>query len=318
MRRSQLVSVGHYLPKNIVTNAMLEARIETADAWIRERTGIHQRHIAAEGELTSDLAAAAAHEALEKAGVGAEKVQAILVATTTPDETFPATACRVQQKIGASQAFAFDLQAACAGFVYALAMADSLIKSGQVENALVIGAETYSRIVDWEDRGTCILFGDGAGAVFLQATEGERGILSNVLLSDGNLGEILKTTGGVSSTRQAGVVTMQGREVFRHATLKMGEALVEAAFRAGVAVAEIDWVIPHQANARIVEAIAEKFSIPKEKMIQTMQWHANTSAASIPLALAVAEADGRVKPGQIIAMPALGAGLAWGCSILRR
>ncbi len=318
MRRSQLMAVGHYLPARVLTNKDLETRMETTDEWIRDRTGICQRHIAGEGEFTSDLAAKAAQAALDKAGHAAEKVQAIIVATTTPDETFPATACRVQQKIGAKNAFAFDMQAACSGFVYGLGVADGMIKSGQIDNALVIGAETYSRLVDWNDRGTAILFGDGAGAVLLQAGTGERGILQTVLHSDGGQADILKTTGGVSTTGSAGMLYMQGREVFRHATAKMGEAMLEAAEKAGIAPAEIAWVIPHQANARIISAIAEKFNIPMEKMVQTMDRHANTSAASIPLALAVAEADGRVKQGDLIAMPALGAGLTWGCSIIRR
>lgn len=319
MRRAKVISLGHYLPAQIVTNKDLEARMETSDEWIRERTGIHQRHIAARGEFTSDLASKAALAALNKAGMQPEKIQAILVATTTPDETFPATACRVQQKIGASGGMAFDMQAACSGFIYALAVADGLIKSGQIDNALIIGAETYSRLIDWEDRGTAILFGDGAGAVLLEAAENEdRGILHTVLRADGSQADILKTTGGVSTTQTAGLLFMQGREVFRHATTKMGEALLEAAEGAGIAPSQLDWVIPHQANARIIAAIADKFSIPMEKMIQTMNVHANTSAASIPLAWAIAETDGRIKPGNLLALPALGAGLTWGCSIIKR
>ncbi len=318
MRRSVLRSIGHYLPANIVTNKDLEARMETSDEWIRERTGIYQRHIAAAGENTSDLAAKAALEALGKANLSPNDIDAIIVATTTPDETLPATATRVQQKIGSTRGFAFDVQAACSGFVYALSLADGLIRSGQIERALVIGAETYSRIVDWEDRATCILFGDGAGAVVLEAEENSTsGILHTSLFSDGNFADLLKTTGGVSSTQTVGTLFMNGREVFRHAATKMGEAMLAAAAAAKVEVADIDWVIPHQANARIVSAMAEKFHIPLEKTITTMHLHANTSAASIPLAMAVAEADGRLKKGNLIATPALGAGLTWGCSIIR-
>lgn len=318
MRRSVIRSIGHYLPANVVTNKDLEARMETSDEWIRERTGIHQRHIAAEGENTSDLAAKAAQEALTKAGIAPETVDAIIVATTSPDETFPATATRVQHKIGSHKGFALDVQAACSGFVYGLSLADSLIRSGQIQRALVIGAETYSRIVDWEDRTTSILFGDGAGAVLLEAEENSsRGILQTKLYSDGQYADLLKTTGGVSSTRSVGTIYMNGREVFRHATTKMGEAMVECAAAAGVTLDEIDWVIPHQANARIVSAMAEKFHVPVEKTITTMDKHANTSAASIPLAMAVAEADGRLKSGNLIATPALGAGLTWGCSIIQ-
>jgi 3-oxoacyl-[acyl-carrier-protein] synthase-3 len=315
---STIAAIGHYLPQKVVTNKDLEARVQTTDEWIRERTGIHQRHIAAEGEFTSDLAAKAAADALARADIAATQVEAILVATTSPDETLPATATRVQHKLGLHSGFALDIQAACSGFVYGLALADGLIRSGQVKNALVIGAETYSRIVDWEDRTTCILFGDGAGAVLLQAEENtQRGILHTSLYSDGQYADILRTTGGASTTQSVGKLYMNGREVFRHAAVKMGEALLDAAQAAGVTLNEIDWIIPHQANARIVSSMAEKFHIPLEKTITTMDKHANTSAASIPLAMAVAQADGRLKKGNLIATPALGAGLTWGCSIIR-
>jgi 3-oxoacyl-[acyl-carrier-protein] synthase-3 len=318
MLRSVVTGMGHYLPANIVTNKDLEARMETSDEWIRERTGIHQRHIAAEGEVTSDLAAAAAKAALANAGVSVAQIDAIIVATTTPDETIPATATRVQHKLGSTTGFAFDIQAACSGFIYALSVADGLIRSGQIKRAVVIGAETYSRIVDWEDRGTCILFGDGAGAVVLEAQEtATRGILHTTLYSDGQYADMLKTTGGASSTQTIGTLFMNGREVFRHAATKMGDALVATAKSADIELSEIDWVIPHQANARIVSAMAEKFHLPIEKTIMTMNVHANTSAASIPLALAVGVADGRIKSGNLLAMPALGAGLTWGCSIIR-
>jgi 3-oxoacyl-[acyl-carrier-protein] synthase-3 len=316
--RSVIKGIGHYLPEKIVTNAELATKLDTSDAWIRERTGIAARHIAAEGEFTSDLAAKAAQAALRHANLTADAIDAIIVATTTPDETIPATATRVQQKLGMNRGFAFDMQAACSGFVYGLAVADGLIRSGQITRALVIGAETYSRIVDWNDRSICILFGDGAGAVVLEATEQtEAGILHTALYSDGTFADILKTTGGVSSTQEVGMLQMNGKEVFRHATVKMGEALQQAANAANISIAAIDWVIPHQANARIVSAMAEKFNLPLEKVIMTMDRHANTSAASIPLALAVAQAEGKLKKGNLIAMPALGAGLTWGCCIIR-
>ena len=341
MLRSVIVGIGHYLPQKIVTNKDLEAKVETTDEWIRERTGIAQRHIAAEGEFTSDLAANAAKAALAQAKLEASQIDCIIVATTSPDETLPATATRVQHKLGSTTGFAFDIQAACSGFVYALSVADGLIRSGQIKRALVIGAETYSRLVDWNDRGTCILFGDGAGAVVLEASsllteqgdaakpwgsQGEgspskkntdRGILYTTTYSDGQYADLLKTTGGASTTQTVGALYMNGREVFRHAATKMGEALVAAAAGAGVSISEIDWVIPHQANARIVSAMAEKFNLPIEKTIMTMNLHANTSAASIPLAMAVAQAEGKLKSGNILALPALGAGLTWGCSIIR-
>jgi 3-oxoacyl-[acyl-carrier-protein] synthase III len=317
-RRSVVKAVGHYLPAQVLTNKALESRVETTDEWIRERTGIAQRHVAAENEYTSDLAAKAAQAALRKAGMTAGQIDLIIVATTTPDETFPATACRVQEKIGANGCVAFDMQAACSGFVYGLALAEGMLQSGQAKTALVIGAETYSRLIDWSDRGTCILFGDGAGAMILQAEEGsERGILSLHLAADGGLADILKTTGGVSSTQAAGRVYMQGREVFRHAVQKMADSLVEAMARANLSLEQIDWLVPHQANARILTAIAEKLNLPADKVIMTMDRHANTSAASIPLALSVADDEGKLKTGHLVAMPALGAGLTWGTCILR-
>lgn len=314
---SHIVGIGHYLPERVLLNAELEKTLDTNDQWIRERTGITQRHIAADGEFTSDLAAKAAQAALKDAGISAEQLDLILVATTTPDETFPATAVRVQQKIGAAGA-AMDIAAACSGFVYALSLADGMIKTGQAQTVLVIGAETYSRIVDWEDRGTCILFGDGAGAVVLQAGEdSQRGVLQSVIYSDGRQADILKTTGGVSTTGLSGSVYMQGRDVFRHAVAKMGAALVEALEKANLTLLDVDWLIPHQANARIITTMAEKYDIPAEKLVMTMDRHANTSAASIPLAMAVAKQEGKLKPGNILACPALGAGLTWGCSIIR-
>ncbi|MDG1286819.1 MAG: ketoacyl-ACP synthase III [Rickettsiales bacterium] len=318
MLRSVINGIGHYLPEKIVTNKDLEATLETSDEWIRERTGIEQRHIAAEGELTSHLATKAAQAALDDAGVTVEEIGAIIVATTTPDETFPATAVRVQAALGAPAIMAFDMQAACSGFIYGLTVADGLIKAGQIKHALVIGAETYSRIVDWEDRGTCILFGDGAGAVVLSGEENsERGLLHSTVSADGNLADILKTTGGVSSTKTAGVVHMQGREVFRHAVSKMTGAVKESLEATGYSLDDVDWLIPHQANARILTTIADKLGYPREKVVMTTAQHANTSAATIPLAMAVAKADGRLKPGNLIALPALGAGLTWGnCLVL--
>ncbi len=318
MLRSVISGMGHYLPQKIVTNKDLESTLETTDEWIRERTGIEQRHIAAEGELTSHLATKAAQAALDDAGVKAEEIGAIIVATTTPDETFPATAARVQAALGASTHMAFDMQAACSGFIYAMTVADGLLKAGQAKHALVIGAETYSRIVDWEDRGTCILFGDGAGAIVLSAEENsERGLLHSTLSADGNLADILKTTGGTSMTQTSGFVHMQGREVFRHAVAKMMGAVQESLEATGRSLEELDWLIPHQANARILTTIADKLGHPREKVVMTTAQHANTSAATIPLAMAVAKADGRLKAGNLIALPALGAGLTWGnCLVL--
>jgi len=315
---ARITGIGHYLPERIVSNQELTQTIETTDEWIRERTGITQRHIAAEGQVTSDLAAEAAKKALARAGKAAAEVELVIVATTTPDETFPATATRVQQKIGAGGA-AFDVAAACSGFVYGITLANSLIQTGQVKTALVIGAETYSRIVDWDDRGTCILFGDGAGAVVLEAADaaGKTGVLSSVIYSDGGLGDLLKTTGGPSLNQITGTVLMNGREVFRHAVAKMSEALASALEKAGVTLGEVDWLIPHQANARILSTMAEKLPFPAEKVVMTLDRHANTSAASIPLALSVAQDEGRLKAGNLLACPALGAGLTWGCCIIR-
>ncbi len=313
MLRSVISGIGHYLPANVVTNKDLEKTLDTSDEWIRERTGIEQRHIAAEGEFTSHLATKAAQAALDDAGLKAEQIGAIIVATTTPDETFPATAVRVQAALGAASIMAFDMQAACSGFIYSLTVADGLIKAGQIKHALVIGAETYSRIVDWNDRGTCILFGDGAGAVVLSAEENsKRGLLHSTLSADGNLADILKTDGGVSTTQTAGHVHMEGREVFRHAVSKMIEAVKESLSATGYTMDDVDWLIPHQANARILMTIAAKLKYPKEKVVMTTALHANTSAATIPLAMAVAKADGRLKAGNLIALPALGAGLTWG------
>lgn len=317
MIRSTIIGLGSYLPANRVTNRELESRVDTSDAWIVERTGIHARHIAADGEFTSDLAAAAGKQALENADVAPSDVDLILVATTTPDETLPATAVKVQHRLGATRAASFDMQAACTGFVYGLATADAYIRSGMARTVLLIAAETFSRIVDWKDRNTCVLFGDGAGAVVMQAGASERGILATTLHADGSLVPILKTNGGVSTTGASGVLTMQGKEVFRHAVGKMAESMVEALKQAGMTLDDVDFIVPHQANIRILSALAEKLNLPSEKLVQTVAHHANTSAASIPLALADLQAEGKLREGMVLALPALGAGLTWGCSIVR-
>jgi len=301
MLRSVLSGFGHYLPERILTNAELEKTLDTSDAWIRERTGITQRHIAADNESTAVLSAKAAQQALNNAGVKAEDIDAVLVATTTPNDTFPATATRVQAALGMQTGFAFDLQAACSGFIYALTLADSLIRGGNIRRALVIGAETYSRIVDWQDRNTCILFGDGAGAVVLSAEENStRGVLHSTLSSDGKLADILKTDGGVSTTQQAGTIQMEGREVFRHAVSKMAGAVKESLTACDLTVEDVDWLVPHQANKRILQSVAQRLHFPESKVVCTLDRHANTSAASIPLALSVANQEGKLKTGNIL------------------
>ena len=318
MLRSVISGMGHYLPQKIVTNKDLEKTLDTTDEWIRERTGIEQRHIATEGELTSHLATKAAAAALKDAKMDAAQIGLVIVATTTPDETFPATAVRVQAALSIPAVMAFDMQAACSGFIYALALADSYLKAGMAKHALVIGAETYSRIVDWNDRGTCILFGDGAGAVVLSAEENsKRGILHSTLSADGNFAEILKTSGGVGTTQTAGTVMMQGREVFRHAVAKMSEAVQQSLDATGYKVSDIDWMIPHQSNARIRTSVADRLGFPHDKVVMTTAQQANTSAATIPLAMSVAKIDGRLQSGNLLALPALGAGLTWGNCLVR-
>ncbi len=335
---SAIVATGSYLPAKIVTNDELARTVDTSDEWIFERTGIKQRHIAAAGELTSDLAFRAACAAFANLAemqnssqkkpaeldgasanhkISAEDIQLIIVATTTPDLTFPATATTVQAKLGAKNAFAFDIQAVCSGFVYALSVADNFIKSGQVKNALVIGAETLSRIVDWQDRNTCVLFGDGAGAVILQATTENCGIISSKLYSDGSLNDILKTTGGPSSNQLAGVINMAGKEVFKHAVDKMAKSVIDALQVAGLETKDIDLLVPHQANARILNSVASRLGLAEEKVIMTVANHANTSAASIPLALDYAQKNGKVKKGDLVVLEALGGGLTWGSVVLR-
>lgn len=318
MIKSKIISTGSFLPSRVVTNFDLEKSVETTNDWIVERTGINQRHIAEDKELTSDLAANAAKNALINSGLKAEEIEMIIVATTTPDLTFPATATTVQAKIGANSAFAFDIQAVCSGFVYALNTADNFIKSGQVKNALVIGADKLSSIVDWKDRNTCVLFGDGAGAVILQATvEVNSGIIASSLHSDGNLNEILKTSGGPASNQKTGFIEMSGKEVFKHAVEKMVKSVLTTLEKANLSTKEVDLLIPHQANLRILSAVATRLGLPEEKVVLTVQKHANTSAASIPLALDQANKDGRIKSGDVLVLEALGGGLTWGSIVLR-
>ncbi|MEX2199830.1 MAG: beta-ketoacyl-ACP synthase III [Dongiaceae bacterium] len=321
-RRSVAIGCGAYLPKRIVSNAELAARLETTDEWIAQRTGIRQRHIAADGEATSHLATAAAQAALDDAGVPADSIDLIVLATATPDETFPATAARVQANLGCGGGIAFDVQAVCSGFVYALAVADNFIKVGQSKRALVIGAEVFSRILDWEDRSTCVLFGDGAGAVVLEAQEGagttaDRGVLSTHLYSDGRYHDMLYVDGGPSTTGLAGHLRMQGKEVFRHAVVKLADAVDTAVRANGLTGADVDWLVPHQANRRIIDAMAQRLGLSEEKVVITIDRHANTSAASIPLALAEASSDGRLKAGHLVLMEAMGGGFTWGSALLR-
>lgn len=318
MRRSVVLSTGAYLPRRVMTNHELAAMVDTSDEWITERTGIRQRHLAAEGELTSDLAFHAAREALDNADIAASSVDLIIVATATPDDTLPATATKLQHKLGIKTGAAFDLNAACSGFVYALAVANAMLVSGQANRALVIGAEIFSRIIDWKDRTTCILFGDGAAALLLEASQNsDRGILAARIYSDGAYGTMLATNGGVASNQKAGTLSMAGKEVFRHAVAKMPEATLAALTDAKLAVSDLDWIVPHQANERILTSVGEKLGLAPEKLISTVPMHANTSAASIPLALHTASMDGRLKQGHLIACPAMGAGFTWGCAVIR-
>lgn len=323
MSNNFILSVGSYLPKKILSNNDIALMVDTNDEWIRERTGITERHIADEEELTSDLAVNAAKNAIEKAKISANEIDLIIVATTTPDQTFPSCATIVQNKLGCKNAFAFDVQAACSGFIYAVTVADSLMKSnGKIRYALVMGAEIMSKIVDWKDRSTCILFGDGAGAVIIKAetnTEidtNSRGIISANLYSDGNVG-ILYTDGGVSSTGNAGKIHMKGQEVFRHAVDKLTALIEETLKNNNLKIEDIDWLIPHQANTRIIKAVTDKFQLLNGKVINTVGKHANTSAASIPLALDCALQESKIKPGNLVLLIAIGAGLTWGAVLLR-
>lgn len=315
--KSVIIATGSYLPSRIVTNDDLAQFVDTSDQWIRERSGIESRHFAAEHEYTSDLAIAAARDALRSSQIDPESLDAVIVATATPDETFPSTASKVQYKIGMKGGFAFDIAAVCAGFIYALANADALIRSGQAKRVLVIGAETFSRIMDWEDRTTCVLFGDGAGAVVLEAQDSDRGVLSTDLHSDGQYHDLLYVDGGVSTSGYSGKLRMQGKEVFRHAVLKLAETAEAALEKAGLQSKDVDWIVPHQANLRIIKATAEKMNIPMEQVIVTVQNHGNTSAASIPLALDYGVKSGQIRENQIIAIEAIGGGLVWGAAILR-
>ncbi len=321
-RRSVILGCGSYLPATIVTNDDLAKRVDTSDEWIRRRTGIRSRHIAAHDETTSDLALAAAHDALNNAGINADTLDMIVVATTTPDNTFPATAVKIQAALGLSHGFAFDVQAVCSGFVYALAVADNFIRVGQAKRALVIGAETFSRLLDWNDRTTCVLFGDGAGAIILEASTGigdssDRGILSTHLHSDGHHYNSLCTNGGPGSTGTVGHVRMEGQEVFRHAVKHLSEVVDEALATNNLTPDQINWLVPHQANQRIIDGTAKKLNMPPERVVTTIADHANTSAASIPLALATAAKDGRLKQGQIVLLDAMGGGFTWGAAVVR-
>ena len=314
-----MTSVGSYLPANIVSNEDLSCFVNTDDAWIRRRTGIAQRHIVAEGETTADLAQHAADKALTNAGLNGCDIDLIIVATTTPDNTFPSTATKLQHLIGAKKAIAFDVQAVCAGFVYALDIAEAMIQSGRGRRALVVGAESFSKLLDWEDRTTCVLFGDGAGAVILELAENSHGwgILSSVLHSDGAYRNILYVDGGPSSNALVGHVRMEGKEVFRHAVEKLAAVMDEALDAAQMDAKQIDWLVPHQANIRIIDAMQKKMGLGSDRVIRTVEQHANTSAASIPLALAVAVDDGRIKNGDVVAMEAIGGGLVWGAALVK-
>ena len=322
LTRSVVRGVGHCLPERVVLNAEFEATLDTSDDWIRSRSGIERRHFAADGQTTADLALTAAQAALADAGLAPTDLDALIVATSTPDFTFPSVATLVQGRLGMTGGFAFDVQAVCAGFVFGLANADALIRSGLARRVMVIGAETFSRILDWTDRGTCVLFGDGAGALILEAQPGEgssadRGVLSVDLNSDGRHGGILHVDGGVSTTGTAGQLRMQGKEVFRHAVEKLAATAGTVLDRAGIAPEALDWLVPHQANLRIIKGTAVKLGLPMDRVVVTVQDHGNTSAASIPLALAVAHADGRLKRGDLVLTEAIGGGLAWGAVLLR-
>ncbi len=320
--RSVILGCGSYLPSRVVSNDDLAKMIDTSDAWIVERTGIKRRHIASEGETTSDLALEAAKRALKHADVSATDLDLVIVATTTPDETFPATATRIQARLGMTRGAAFDVQAVCTGFIYGLSVADSFIRTGQAKTVLVIGAETMSRILDWNDRGTCVLFGDGAGAAILSAgagkgTNADRGILNTRIFSDGRLHDLLYTDGGVSSTRTAGHLRMQGKEVFKHAVTNIASAIQQSTEAAGLTPHDIDWFVPHQANQRSLDGTARKLGIEPQRVISTIAAHGTPSAASVPLALTAAVQDGRIKRGDLVLMEAMGGGFTWGAALVR-
>jgi len=322
MKRSRIVGSGSFLPQKILTNHDLSSLVDTTHEWILARTGIHQRHVAEEGQTTSDLAFEACIRALESAEKSSRDLDFIICATTTPDQIFPSTGTRLQGALGMTKGFAMDVQAACSGFIYALAIANNFITSGQAQRGLVVGAETMTKLLDWTDRSTAILFGDGAGAVVLEAQEGDGsledyGVLRTFLHSDGQFNSILQMTGGPGSTKSIGSMVMHGQDVFRHAVEKLGAAIEEMLAHSNLTAADIDWFVPHQANERIIDALLKRFSFPAEKVIKTVGLHANTSAASIPLALDTAVKDGRIKKGDLVLLDALGAGLTWGSALLR-
>jgi 3-oxoacyl-[acyl-carrier-protein] synthase-3 len=315
--RSVVAGLGSALPKRQVSNAELAKQVDTTDEWIAERTGIRNRHIADATETTATLAHAAAVKALEHAGLAAADIDLIVLATATPDQTFPSSATKVQAMLGINDCIAFDVHAVCTGFLYALTVADSMLRSGSANTALVIGSETFSRILDWEDRATCVLFGDGAGALVLKAEDGDRGILSTKLHADGRHNDLLFVDGGPSTTQTVGKLRMKGREVFRHAVVNLAQVLNEVLDDAGLKAADVDWVVPHQANARILDATARKLGLPAEKVVVTVDRHANTSAASVPLAFDVAVRDGRIQRGDLVVLEAMGGGFTWGAAALR-
>ena len=316
-RRSMVLGVGSALPKRRISNEELAQTVDTSDAWIVERTGIRSRYVAGDGETTASLATDAARKALDTAGVAASDIDLIVLATATPDQTFPSSATKVQAALGINDCIAFDVHAVCTGFLYALSVADSMLRSGNAHKALVIGAETFSRILDWEDRATCVLFGDGAGALVLSAEETESGILATKLHADGRHNDLLFVDGGPSTTGTVGKLRMKGREVFRHAVVNLADVMNEVLEGAGLTSADVDWVVPHQANQRILDATAKKLGLPAEKVIVTVGEHANTSAASVPLAFDTAVRDGRIKRGDLVVLEAMGGGFTWGAAALR-
>ena len=315
--RSVVAGTGSALPKRRVDNAELAEQVDTSDEWIIERTGIRSRYIAGDGETTASLATEAARRALESAGISASEIDLIVLATATPDQTFPSSATKVQAALGINDCVAFDVHAVCTGFLYALSVADAMLRAGNGRSALVIGAETFSRILDWEDRTTCVLFGDGAGALVLRGEEGDRGILATKLHADGRHNDLLFVDGGPSTTGTVGKLRMKGREVFRHAVVNLAEVMREVLGAADLTSDEVDWVVPHQANARILDATAKKLGLPSEKVVVTVDRHANTSAASVPLALDAAVKDGRIKRGDLVVLEAMGGGFTWGAAVLR-
>ena len=317
MRRSVVLGVGSALPKRRVTNEELAQSVDTSDEWIVARTGIRSRYLAGDGETTASLATEAARSALDHAGVAASDIDLIVLATATPDQTFPSSATKVQAALGIDDCIAFDVHAVCTGFLYALSVADSMLRSGNAGKALVIGAETFSRILDWEDRATCVLFGDGAGALVLSAEESESGVLATRLHADGRHNDLLFVDGGPSTTGTVGKLRMKGREVFRHAVVNLADVMNEVLEDAGLSAADVDWVVPHQANARILDATAKKLGLPAEKVVVTVDRHANTSAASVPLAFDTAVKDGRIKRGDVVVLEAMGGGFTWGAAALR-